>query len=196
MGKGSKLRVNDDSPVISRWQDENGYRKLYDNEKMPDGIDPDVWHLATLFRQKAEELNFSVQGPHIVYTELVTRIGKSGVRTLTPRVRACTSDTTGRPCDWIDVIERMIDTYYSSSYFSGGYTSIDSFCSADTFDWLLQWSLDTMERELLIKTAAKVPEERAEAKPRRDADVVRDIIMNRSYTEDQLSRKMRDFKSR
>lgn len=197
MGKVSKLRQqHEEKPAQSRWQDENGFRKMFDLDKMPDGCDPDVWHLTMLYRQQCSEHNVNSEDGPIVYTILADRIINSGTRTLTPRARACITDTTGRPCDWVDIAEKMILFFFSSGYFLDSGHSIRRFCDTETYQWLQQWVLDTMERELLRRTAAKIPEERKEAKPRRDADIAREIIMNRKYTEDELSQKMRDFKSR
>lgn len=180
MGVKSKLRK--EGPAETRYSDVNGNRKLYDRDKPPDGVDFDVWHLAIYFEQEAETDRMPVAGRPILYTELNYRINESGVRVKYP-------DT------WIDILEQMIILFWWDTH--GNYT-INHFCSADRFDYCLQWVLDKMGLEELVRTGVRVKQQEREIQAARrtpeETEAMR--IITAKYTEQDLKFKLEEFKSR
>lgn len=180
MGVKSKLRKEE--PAETRYTDVNGNRKLYDRDKAPDGTDFDVWHLAIYFEQEAETDRYPVAGRPILYTELNYRINESGVR-------------ISYPDSWIDILEHMINLFWFDTH--GNYT-INHFCSADRFDYCLQWVLDEMNLKELVRTGVRVKQQDREIQPARrtpgETEAMK--IITGKYTEEDLKYKLEEFKSR
>lgn len=176
MGKPSKLRQVKEV-TESRYSDVNGKRKLYDRDKPPEGVDVDIWHLALLFDQKAEELLVTSAGRPIIYTELSHRIIQSGLQAHD---------------DWIDLAERMITEYWDK--WGGNAYPLNEFCGPEIFDYYRQWVLDTLEREDLLIHAVKKSQRRVRSPARNDTTDIR--ILSKKYEEDELLEKIKNFKGK
>jgi len=174
MGKPSKL--------TGRGQQST--RVLYDRDKMPEGLDPEIWHLTLFFEQVGESVGASTTGRPIIYTELSNRINASNVRV--------------NFIHWPGIIEDMIDRYWwhecdpnNSRY------AINDFCRIDVFDSLLRWVSETRERQLLIDSGTRVtqPDPDLHESRRSEEDSIASEIINKKYTEDELRAIMERFKS-
>lgn len=178
MGKPSKLRQPQQTE--NRWLNPDGTRKLYDRDKCPDGLDQDIWDLALYFEQVAESNGKPVIGRPILYTELSHRLRTYGVEQVY--------------VEWVDAVKNMIDMFFDDY----SETSINNFCSKETFDYIASVVEDIHERELLLSTGTRVeqPEGRI-IKDRRTEEqraVVR--VLTRHYSEDEITTKMKDWQSR
>lgn len=178
MGKPSKLRNPEAQP--SRYEYENGSRKLYDRDKMPEGLDSEIWHLTLYFENVAESNGSTIPGRPIVYTELAHRLYTTGI----PQVHQ----------DYVPIIERMIDNYWNTNY-DNPY-SINDFCSKETFDYLLQWVLDTIAREELLSTGIRIKQHDNDNKPSKSTDKEQYIrkVTTGKYSEDELEGKLLEFR--
>jgi hypothetical protein len=215
MGKESKLR--NPKPEESRYNYSNGTRKLYDRDKMPEGLDSDIWSLAVYFDELAEKDGYTTPGRHIIYTELFSRISKDEDLSKilsqvldTPqedvvdaRARVTTgicgieyTGTTEELC--ILLLQKMIYNYWNISNDFDYSHSINNFCNTVVFSYLKTYTVDTYKRELLLKTGVRSPQPEREIKPSRRTEEEKEIaaIKTRNYTEEELADKMRDFKDR
>lgn len=160
-------------------------RQLYDRDKMPEGLDPEIWHLTLFFDQEAEKYNCSIPGRPIVYTELSNRINASDIR--------------AKFIHWSGIVEDMIERFWSYELDpSKSQYSVNEFCGADIFSYLLRWVVDDRARKLLIDSADRVTQPDAEIhQSRRDErDSAASEIINKKYTQEELNDKMREFKER
>lgn len=136
MGKVSKLKTSG-----TRYEYQNGDRKLYDPNAVPKGCDEDVWSLALYFEQRAEEQGWSVEGRPIIYTVLYGRIEKNFPELLDkPHEPVVHSSFVGEGGTPYTIIETMIDNYYSN-YISNKPPSINDFCSVEYFDNLKDYTI-------------------------------------------------------
>jgi hypothetical protein len=180
VGRESKLRgLKDDVPTETRWSYSDGTRKLYDRDKMPEGLDPDIWDCALYFEQVAESNRISVEGRPILYTELAHRVRTCGI--------------TGMFVKWIDAIKDMIDLYYD--YPKDRY-SINDFCSIETFNYSLSVVVQDYERAKLLKEGIRIPQVDRDKKPVRrgaEEEFVASVLTTR-YTPEELVDKMKNWK--
>lgn len=164
----------------------NSSRQLYDRDKMPEGLDPEIWHLTLFFEQTGEEVGkIGVAGRPIVYTELSNRINASNIRM--------------NFIHWSGIVEDMIDRFwnYELDIYKTAY-AINEFCKVDTFDHLLHWIVDEKARQLLIDSADRVtqPDVEPQQSRRDEASTLASEIINRRYTHEELADKLRRFKER
>lgn len=152
MGKPSRLReqalLEDQKARETRYTYADGTRKLYDRDKMPDGLDEDIWDLTLYFEQVAECYGQSVAGRPIVYTELSHRIRESGIR--------------ATYVEWITIVKAMIKEYWDSE--TDTVYAINDFCNIDRFDFYMSWVLDNMKRIKLVATGTRVVQQDREVK--------------------------------
>lgn len=165
------------APKETRYEYENGSRKLYDRRKPPDGCDSTIWHLALFFEDTAESYGESVTGLPILYTELSHRLYTSGI---------CDTE------DWIDVVEHMIEVFWATEQDTE--YAINEFCKIDKFDYYWDFVLTSLQRTKLVETAKRVLQEDYERR-----DIVKGdstAIVTRRYTQQELEDKIKDFKDR
>jgi hypothetical protein len=179
MSRASKLRQPDVQEFHSRYQEVDGSRKLYDRDKMPDGLDPDVWHLALYFEQVGESNGVSVTGRPILYVELGHRIRSSNIKLANS--------------GWVEIVQEMIDHFWNTSTDTA--FAINSFCNIDTFTYHYEWITDSLARKKLVEEGIRVEQKIPDKKPNRSSveDIrVRQIMFER-HTEEELTDKMRRF---
>lgn len=173
MGKQSKLT------------DRRNTRQLYDRDKMPDGLDPEIWHLTLFFEQAGEEIGHAGSaGRPIIYTELSNRINASSIRS--------------SAVHWPGIIEDMITRFWSYELDSSKTSyAINEFCKVDTFDYLLKWVKAQRDRQLLIDSGTRItqPEVEIKSSRRSDEDSEASGIINKIYTTEELRERMDRFKS-
>lgn len=173
MGKPSKLNERRQGRV------------LYDRDKMPEGLDPEIWHLTLFFDQIAESYTCGIPGRPIVYMELSTRINASHIRE--------------KFTHWSGIVEDMIQRFWDHELDPGkNQYAINEFCSAGTFSYLLKWVVDSRARQLLIETGDRVRQSDHEAQESRrdERDSKAAEIINKKYSEDELAEKRKSFYER
>lgn len=174
MGKPSKLNER-----------RNNTRQLYDRDKMPEGLDPEIWHLTLFFDQMAETLGaVGTAGRPIIYTELSHRIAASNVRE--------------NFIHWTSVVTDMIVRFWEYELESSKYSyAINEFCKVDTFDYLMRWVVDQRERQLLIDSGTRVTQADPEIHEsrRKPEDTQASQIINKRYSQEELRERMDRFKS-
>lgn len=205
MGKPSKLRG--DTPIISsKYSYTNGDRQLYDRNKTPEGLDSDIWELVLLFEQYAEQNGFSTPGRPIMYTELYHRVSAdsdlcellTSLHTDYTRVRnnggICgIDDHRGNP---YNILEDMIHLYWTTN---NGYDynhSINNFCSIEVFNYLKNYIVATIKRELLRTTGDRVVLRERPVKPSRRTEEEKTTfeIINVPRTEQETKEKIEHWK--
>jgi hypothetical protein len=160
-------------------------RVLYDRDKMPEGLDPEIWHLTLFFDQEAEKYNCSTIGRPIVYTELSTRINASNIRS--------------NFIHWSGIVEDMISRFWAYELDpSRSRYAVSDFCGADTFSYLLRFIVDERARQLLIDSGDRIKQPDTEPQPskRDEKDSLASEIINKRYTPEELQEKMRNFERR
>lgn len=190
MPKESKLRKRDQD-----WEPRGTGRDLYDPDTMPQGCDPDIWHLSLYFRQRYEEYCEVVENPPgmpVIYGNIkrvLTNLPPPDIRT---RAR-----TGGITVNWVIVVERTIDYFFN--YYDYDYNNVlTTFTSITTFEYNLTTTIEILEREKLINTGSRVVQPEREVKPSKRTEEERERIriINKKYTEQELEDKMREFKNR
>jgi hypothetical protein len=173
MGIQSKLRNNSQARV------------LYDRDKVPEGLDPDIWHLALLFEQAGNDYGHDVIGRPIVYTELSNRITASGIRN--------SSHWTGIMEDMIHVFWDYIADPHKADY------ALNEFCNTGTFDDVRQSVINERARELLLDTGTRTrqPDITTLSPSKKSSHelAVKKILM-KNYTQEELISKLKAFKER
>jgi hypothetical protein len=105
-----------------------GHRAGPDLRKTPKGYDPEVWQLALLFTDKADDYDVElVTGPVLVYGKMFRRISKTKLRSRK---------------NWVSVVEKMIAEFWDNQVtIATEAYAIDEFCGVETFKGLAQWAL-------------------------------------------------------
>lgn len=170
--------------IQSRLRSNAQPRVLYDRDKMPEGLDPDIWHLALMFEQTGNEYGHNVIARPIVYTELSNRIALSGIR---------------NSIHWLSIMEDMIRFYWDFEVdpYKADY-ALNEFCNAGTFSDIYQYIVDTQARELLIQSGIRIRQPDAEIQPSRKSEHEINIkkILMKNYTEEELTSKLKAFRER
>jgi len=193
MGRESKLR---NPRPESRTEYSNGDRKLYDRDKMPDGLDSDIWSLTLLFEQLAEKDGYSVPARPIVYTELYNRVSKDP--DLSQLLRSDDAQyTRTRVTTVYDgtpylLVEKMIHLYWDMSNGFDYYHSINNFCSIEVFNYLKDYVTETMKREKLHNTGRREEIRLGSIKPSHRTEEERILyhLMNDPRTEEESRKKI------
>lgn len=209
MGKESKLRrgVVSTQDGGTRYEYTNGQKKLYDKDKMPDGLDSDIWSLVLYFEQLAEENGYKTPGRPVVYTELYHRVSKdkdfSGIlpESLDKPVPDSVYSRSRGTCGIYSILEDMITHYWDTMYTNTGNDSkqcINDFCSTTVFNYIKQFIIDSNNRRELLTTGIRKPQVDREIRPSRRTEEEKEVaaIKTRKYSEEELTGKMRDFKER
>lgn len=186
MGKESKLRAG------REYEPAGSGRALFDRDKMPEGCDHDVWHLTLYFDQKCEESGVGGQpGRPVIYEELKFRLTNCPPPDIRARAR-----TSGITVHWSRIVELMIDYFFN--YYDGNYYAINSFTDVEVFDYYLDYVVDTLEREQLLREGVYVAVEESRRQPskRTEEQAKRDKIRQRVYSEEEVKAKMAEFRSR
>jgi len=160
----------------------NQSRQLYDRDKMPDGLDPEIWHLTLYFEQEAERYQANTIGRPIIYTELSNRINASSVRQ--------------NFIHWSGIVEDMITRFWAYELDPGkNQYAINEFCGADTFSYLMKWVVDERARQLLIDSGDRIvqPDAQIQESRRTPEETAASEIINRRYTEEELRDRIRRF---
>lgn len=172
MGKPSRLNER-----------RNNSRQLYDRDKMPDGLDPEIWHLTLFFEQIGERLGAGTTGRPIIYTELSNRINASDIRS--------------NFIHWPSIVEDMIVRFWEYELDTSKTPyAINEFCKVDAFNYLMKWVVDNRARQLLIDSGTRVaqpdvePQESRRTKEQTEASE----IINRRYTQAELQERWERFK--
>lgn len=181
MGKPSRLRPQN-PPGETRYSYSDGTRKLYDRNKMPDGLDEEIWHLTLLFEQLAENNGQSIIGRPIAYTELSHRIRSSGIR--------------AKHVNWLELIELMMMSYWENE--RDTQYAVNDFCNVEKFTFYYEWIISEQERNVRLKFGKRVAQIPGESHPdRRSEEEVRaSYIMHKKYTEEELEDKFRRFRNK
>ena len=168
--------------IQSRLGKRNNTSLIYDRDKMPDGLDTEIWHLTLVFEQLAEYYGHSVARP-IVYTELSNRISRSGVRS--------------KSVFWSHDIESMMSIFWGyeldpdrSRY------AVNDFCNADTFSRLAKTVLTGRKRQNLKDAGLRKiqPDLPVRTSRRSSADSLASEIINKRYTQEELSEILGKFR--
>jgi hypothetical protein len=218
MGKPSKIK----SPFKdtgTRFSYPNGDRKLYERDKKPDGLDSDVWDLVLYFGQLAETYGYPDPARPVLYTELYHRImqdkdfsgilasglDKPGMSVLpTGTTLTCGIDCTLLGYTSVDnfivyILLTMIELYWTTNNNYDYDYSINDFCSITTFNYLKDYVIDTIKRNILISTGIRIVEEDRPVKSSRKTVEEKEIASIKlrkhgQYTEEELKEKFRDFR--
>jgi hypothetical protein len=181
LGKPSRIRPPEPAQFHSRYQEADGFRKLYDRDKMPDGCDPDVWHLTLYFEQKAEESGVTTAARPIIYVELSNRIRRSNIKS---------------HADWFDVLEIMIDHFWDTlddtSY------AINTFTGIERFSYHYKQVRESHARKNLLANGTRKAQEDHEIQSSvsgHDRDKVRSILTDRR-TSGESSDRIRKFREK
>lgn len=158
-------------------------RQLYDRDKMPEGLDPEIWHLALFFEQTGEKIGKTgVAGRPIIYTELSNRISISNIRS--------------KFVHWSGIIEDMIERFwgYELDVSKSAY-AINEFCKFDTFDYILSWIVSQRNRQDLVDSAERIsqPDPEIRESRRNYKDSVAAGIINKKYTQQELDDRIKRF---
>lgn len=149
---------------------------------MPEGLDPEIWHLTLYFEQVGERLGAGTIGRPIVYTELSNRINASNIRV--------------NFIHWPGIVEDMIIRFweYELDTSKTAY-AINEFCKVDVFDYLLKWVVDKRTRQLLIDSGTKItqPDSEIQESRRSEHDTQASEIINKRYTTQELRERMDRF---
>lgn len=181
MGKPSRIRQAEPAEFHSRYQEADGFRKLYDRDKVPDGCDADVWHLALYFEQKAEEAGITVAGRPILYVELANRIRRSNIKSFS---------------DWFELLEKMIDHFWDT--LDDASFAINTFTGIERFSYHYKQVRETDAMKSLVANGTRVAQEDHELKPSKsgaERDRVRDII-TRPRTDEESFERLRKFREK
>lgn len=173
----------------------SGERTFFEPDTPPEGVNTDIWHLAMYFIDKAHEMGEeSSAGPPIVYSFLKKALTNLSAPAILACARVNGIDTTRGNDTWIAIVEGAIDEYYHYDNDS----SINKLTTPSVFKYYVQRSIDTLERELLLRTGKQVVQPDRDIKPSRRTEEEKLIsrIRAKQYTEEELIEKMRDFKSR
>ena len=185
MGK-SRLRNKSD------WEPRGNGRNLVDRDGVPEGCDPDIWHLALYFEQRCEEVGLTSNGRPVIYSELKNRLTKFDPSA----IRAC-ARTSGISLNWVSIVEHMIDTFFTIHDYDNSYI-INTFCGYELFEYLVHYVIESLEREQLLLSNNKIPQPDREIKPSRRTEEQKEIakITNKIYSPEELTEKMLAFKNR
>lgn len=171
---------------MAQRRDTNGNKLLYDRDKVPDGLDPDVWHLTLLFEDLAEENGHSLNaGRPVAYMEFNNRINSSGIRKASPH--------------WPGIIEEMMQFFWD--YVAdpdNAYYAVSDFCKIDVFGNLFDTVMEIRQRAHLLDNAQRKAQADREKKPskRSDRDTEALRIISREYTEEELEEKLGEYRAR
>lgn len=189
MGKESNLRVK------REWEPTGTGRDLYDRDKMPEGCDPDVWHLTLYFSQKCEsnQVNAAKNNDHpVIYAELKFRLTNCPPPDIRARAR-----TSGITVHWTRIVELSIDNYFSCHNYPDN-NVIDDYCNVVVFDYYLQYTIDTIAREKLLDegTWTVIPSSGRQPSKRTEEQARRDKIRQKVFSEEEVQAKIQEFRSR
>ena len=194
MGKESRIKSQKTTDGSTRYQYSNGDRKLYDRDAPPQGADELVWHLALYFEQRAEKYGWVVQARPILYTELYHRVSNDADLSVLLSVGSNYA-YCGIPV--VEVIEAMIDNYYSN-YSSNSSPSINDFCNKVTFDYYKDYVTEIIQRNNLITTGTRNAQvERPVQPPRRteeESEEAKIKFGRRDLTDEDYKRKFSQWR--
>jgi hypothetical protein len=172
-----------ESSLKSRYQPR---REMYDRDRMPEGLDTEIWHLTLYFEQCGERYGHSAAGRPVTYTELSYRVSASGIR--------------NTDIHWISVVQKMMVYFwdYEADPDKPSYAA-NNFCNADMFRNIYTIVKQQMRRDDLLLHGRRIVQRRSTAVPeaRRTPDKKAVMsIADRTYTEEELQDKMRAFRER
>lgn len=171
---------------MAQRRDVNGNKLLYDRDRVPDGLDPDVWHLTLLFEDLAEENGHSLNaGRPVAYMEFNNRINSSDIRKRSPH--------------WPGIIEEMMVFFWNYvADPNDSYYAVSEFCKVDVFSNLVDTIMELRERERLVDNAQRRVQPDRDKKPskrsERDTEALK--IIDREYTEKELEDKLGEYRTR
>lgn len=199
MGKTGSVAAAKEAAKKEYISNGNGRRKVWDvapePERCPDGYNMDIWHLALFFRDKVEATGEHVrQVLPVIYKCLQRALTNLSGPDILARALTTGIDTTKGNDTWISIVEIAIEEYINHE----PEVDIDIFSSSFVFKYYIQRSIDTLERELLLRTGKQVVQPSREIKPSRrtEEEKLASKIRAKQYTEDELKQKLEEFKAR